>query len=235
MESAATKDLFTKSYGKEIINLENITREFTAGKNIKAVDNVNLKVYQGDYISITGTSGSGKSTLLNIIGLLDVPTFGKYEIDGVNVSTLTDDERSYCRSCKIGFVFQDFHLISTRTALENVAMGLLYRGLGADERIKKAKLVIRKVGLDERSNALPQTMSGGEKQRIAIARALVNEPSILLCDEPTGSLDSQTTDEILSLLEDLNGAGSTIINVTHDLQASSRAKKQIKIQDGRIL
>jgi macrolide transport system ATP-binding/permease protein len=220
---------------KPIIKLHKICREFDTGQKVMAVNSVNLEVFSGDYISVTGVSGSGKSTLLNILGMLDVATSGKYLIDGVNVTELSDDERSFYRAEKIGFVFQDFHLISTRSALENVALGLLYKGLGLSQRLELASEMIGRVNLSGRAEALPSTMSGGERQRVAIARALVNQPSIMLCDEPTGSLDSKNTLDILRVLDELNASGVTIINVTHDIVASKRATRQIHIKDGVLI
>jgi putative ABC transport system ATP-binding protein len=199
---------------------------------VHALRPTDLVVGSGEYTSIVGPSGSGKSTFLNILGLLDRPTGGRYELDGLDVSELADSERTALRARRIGFVFQAFHLLSYRTALENVALALLYTGTPRRRRITLASSALDRVGLAERMHATPMTLSGGEKQRVAIARALVAEPSLLLCDEPTGNLDSATSAKVLELIGELNHDGITVVLITHDLRVAERAGRTIAIVDG---
>jgi putative ABC transport system ATP-binding protein len=199
-----------------------------------ALRGVTLCVEDGELLSIVGPSGSGKSTLLQIMGTLDRPTSGSVVIDGYDVATASEAELAALRAQRIGFIFQRFFLLDAATALDNVCDGLLYMGIPAEERRERAAEALRQVGLAERIMASPSTLSGGERQRVAIARALVAEPAIILADEPTGNLDSHTSEEIIELLAELNGAGSTIIVVTHDLEVAAAMPRQVSVRDGEI-
>ena len=200
----------------------------------EALRGVTLCVEHGELLSIVGPSGSGKSTLLQIMGTLDRPTSGSVVIDGYDVATASEAELAALRAQRIGFIFQRFFLLDAATALDNVCDGLLYMGIPAEERRERAADALRQVGLAERIMAAPSTLSGGERQRVAIARALVAEPAIILADEPTGNLDSRTSEEIIDLLAELNAAGSTIIVVTHDLEVAAAMPRQVSVRDGEI-
>lgn len=208
-------------------------------EEIHALNDVSIKIHEGELTSIVGASGSGKSTMMNIIGLLDLPTQGQYLLDGINTTSMNDDALSHYRNQKIGFVFQSFHLLPRSSALKNVEMPMQYasaynKNLN-DEIIRKMALeTLDKVGLSSRVHHLPNELSGGQRQRVAIARALVNNPKILLADEPTGALDSKTSDEILNLFEDLNKQGVTVIIVTHDNNVAKRCKRILRMSDGFI-
>jgi putative ABC transport system ATP-binding protein len=202
---------------------------------VKALDNVNLEIYKGDYLAVMGASGSGKSTAMNIIGCLDRPSQGVYKLNGTPVENLSDDELAELRNQKLGFVFQQFHLLSDATALENVLLPMIYAGVDPIEREKRAKNALDKVGLSERVNNRPNQLSGGQQQRVAIARAIINNPAILLADEPTGALDSKTTEDVLDLFDKLHESGITIVLVTHEDEVASRAKKIAKFKDGKII
>lgn len=219
-----------------VIDLDGVERTFPGSPPVRALRPCALRVFPGDYLTIVGPSGSGKSTLLNLLGLLDRPTSGSYLLEGVDTSTLTEDQRTALRGRRLGFVFQSFHLVDHRTATENVMLGLLYRNLPARERRDRARSALEQVGLERRLDALPTTMSGGERQRVAIARALAGHPAVLLCDEPTGNLDQRVGAEVASLFEKLNAeTGVTLVVVTHDPIMARRARRNIKLVDGGVV
>lgn len=224
-----------------LIELTNIHKHFKMGdEDIHALNAVNVTIKEGEFTSIVGTSGSGKSTLMNIIGLLDLPSDGQYILDGINTTQMSDDELSKYRNQKIGFVFQSFNLLPKSNALKNVEMPMQYASAYNDELtdsvIRKMALeTLDKVGLSQRVHHLPNELSGGQRQRVAIARALVNNPKILLADEPTGALDSKTSEEILNLFAELNKQGVTVIIVTHDNKVASRCSRILRMSDGMIV
>ena len=221
---------------KKVASLEKISK--TYGKDnltVKALDSINLEIYKGDYLAVMGASGSGKSTAMNIIGCLDRPTQGIYKLNGKPVENLSDDELAELRNKKLGFVFQQFHLLSDATALENVLLPMIYAGVNPTEREERAKNALEKVGLSDRFHNRPNQLSGGQQQRVAIARAIINNPSLLLADEPTGALDSKTTEDVLDLFDKLHESGITIVLVTHEDEVASRAKKIARFKDGKIV
>ncbi len=221
---------------KKVATLEKVSKMY--GKDeliVKALDNVNLEIYKGDYLAVMGASGSGKSTAMNIIGCLDRPSQGVYKLNGTPVEKLSDDELAELRNQKLGFVFQQFHLLSDATALENVLLPMIYAGVDPIEREKRARNALDKVGLSERVDNRPNQLSGGQQQRVAIARAIINNPAILLADEPTGALDSKTTEDVLDLFDKLHASGITIVLVTHEDEVANRAKKIAKFKDGKII
>jgi putative ABC transport system ATP-binding protein len=219
-----------------VIELVDIARYYQMGdEKIAALDGVSFAVTSGEMVAIVGSSGSGKSTLLNILGCLDTPSSGAYRLDGKDVQDLSDDERAYARNRKIGFVFQSFQLLHRATAQKNVALPLVYRGIPARERSARAAKALDKVGLGARMGHKPYQLSGGQRQRTAIARALVTEPSLLLCDEPTGNLDSTTSEEIMALFHQLHAEGNTILIVTHEPKIAARCPRAIRIADGKIV
>ena len=224
-----------KTKAKTVISLKNISKVYEGPPPVKAVDNISLDIKEGDLVSIVGQSGSGKSTLLNMIGLLDSLTEGAIEIEGQDVSVMSDNELSKFRGEKIGFIFQSFFLLPGLTAQENVAEGLLYQGIKREERLKRAKKVLQDVGLGDRLEHLPKELSGGEQQRVAVARALVQNPAFVLADEQTGNLDKQSGDNILSILKELNKQGKTIIMITHNQDHAKKFKKVVKLVDGRVV
>ncbi|MGG3989837.1 ABC transporter ATP-binding protein [Bacillus smithii] len=218
-----------------IIRMENITKSYSlGGEVVHALRGVSLQIGKGDFLAIVGPSGSGKSTLMNIIGCLDRPDEGRYILDGKEIDKMIDSELATVRNEKIGFVFQNFHLLAKLTALENVELPLLYRGVKSKERQKIAYEYLEKVGLKDRARHLPNQLSGGQQQRVAIARALVGAPPILLADEPTGALDSKTSKEIIQLMKQLNEQGHTILLITHDWEVANEAKRIVRIQDGQL-
>lgn len=218
-----------------MIELGDLCRDFQVGDQVvHALDHVELRIPAGEYLSIMGPSGSGKSTLLNILGLLDTPTSGTYSLDGINTSTMNDDQLASTRQQKIGFVFQSFHLVSRMNAFENVELPMVLSGMPAAERRDKGHTALEKVGLTERLNHRPDQLSGGERQRVAIARAIVMEPVLLLADEPTGNLDSVSGKEVIDIMEGLNSNGLTLMLVTHDPAVGRRAARRLIMEDGRI-
>ena len=221
---------------KKVATLEKVSKTYGKGDLIvKALDNVNLEIYKGDYLAVMGASGSGKSTAMNIIGCLDRPSKGVYKLNGIPVENLSDDELAELRNQKLGFVFQQFHLLSDATAIENVLLPMIYAGINPFEREERAKNALEKVGLSERINNRPNQLSGGQQQRVAIARAIINNPALLLADEPTGALDSKTTKDVLDLFDKLHQSGITIVLVTHEDEVASRAKKIARFKDGKII
>ena len=218
-----------------IINVKDIKKSYIVGtQEVHALRGINLSVEKGEFMSIMGPSGSGKTTLMNIIGCLDTPTSGEYELNGNQVSQLNDDELARIRNKEIGFVFQSFNLLAKNSTLNNVMLPLKYAGFGKSEAIKKSKEVINKVGLSDRLNHSPAELSGGQQQRVAIARALVNNPSIIFADEPTGNLDSKTGKEVMTLFKELNDTGQTIILITHEESVAKQSNRIITIKDGLI-
>jgi putative ABC transport system ATP-binding protein len=215
-----------------VIELRGLTRTYSGSPPVQALRPADLVIESGDYVAVMGPSGSGKSTLLHLLGLLDTPTKGSYLLDGLDTSALDDKERSALRGRRIGFVFQAFHLMPYRTALENVLLAQLYNRTPRPDRLADAIGALDAVGLGHRLDAVPTTLSGGECQRVAIARALVNRPSLLLCDEPTGNLDSQNAAALMELLDQLNADGFTIVVITHDAGVAAHASRTIAISDG---
>ena len=219
----------------EVIRIENLTRFYTIGEEtVRALNGINLSIQKNEYVALMGPSGSGKSTLMNIIGCLDTPTSGEYYLNGPNVAQLSDSELAAIRNKEIGFVFQTFNLLPRLTALQNVALPLVYAGIPEAERLKKAKEVLEQVGLGDRIKHRPNELSGGQRQRVAVARALVNHPSIILADEPTGNLDTKTSEEIMQLLDIIHQAGNTIVLVTHEEDIALHAKRVVRMRDGIV-
>jgi len=217
-----------------VVNLIDIERTFPGTPPVRALRDANLEIAANDYLAIVGPSGSGKSTLLHLLGLLDTPTSGSYILDGVDTARLTDIERAGMRAERIGFVFQAFHLLPHRSALENVMLADIHRRGGRSDRKQRATEALERVGLGHRVEAYPTTLSGGESQRVAVARALMGQPSLLLADEPTGNLDSATSDAILELFDGLHQAGLTLVVITHNDHVSARAQRQVRIRDGEL-
>jgi putative ABC transport system ATP-binding protein len=215
-----------------VIGLHGLARTYPGPPPVRALSSADLVIDPGDYVAVMGPSGSGKSTLLHLLGLLDSPTAGRYLLDGLDASALGDKDRSALRGRRIGFVFQAFHLLPYRTALENVMLAELYNSTPRGGRVQAAIDALEAVGLGHRLDALSTTLSGGECQRVAIARALVNRPSLMLCDEPTGNLDSQNAAALMELLDRLNAAGFTIVLITHDAKVAAHASRKIAISDG---
>ncbi|ADK14872.1 ABC transporter ATP-binding protein [Clostridium ljungdahlii] len=219
-----------------IIKLENLVKIYDTGAvKLKALKEINLEIEKTEYVAIMGASGSGKSTLMNVLGCLDKLTDGKYYLDGVDISSLDDNSLADIRNKKIGFVFQAFNLLPKLTAIANVELPMMYAGVSKREREKKAKWALDRVGLSHRLHHKPNEMSGGQKQRVAIARALVNDPSIILADEPTGNLDSISSEEIMEIFQQLNDEGVTIVMVTHELDIAMHTKRTIVFKDGAII
>ena len=217
-----------------VVAVEGLSRVFPGPPKVIALAPCSFTIGRGEMVAITGPSGSGKTTLLSLLGLLDAPTAGSYRLDGLDVAALSDDERAAARARRIGFVFQAFHLIGYRSVIDNVELGLLYHGAGARERRRAAVEVVERVGLAGRADALCSHLSGGEKQRVAIARTLVRRPALVLCDEPTGNLDTANSDSILAVLDELHREGLTIVVITHDPTVAARAGRNLLIRDGQL-
>jgi|UniRef100_A0A7C3HQV8 putative ABC transport system ATP-binding protein len=222
-----------------VVEMRGVTKVYCSGSStrtveVRALSGVDLTIYPGEYVALMGPSGSGKSTLMHIIGLLDTPTEGEYRLGGEPVRGLSEAQLARIRNQRVGFVFQAFFLLPRLTALHNVALPLVYRGLPVAERLKRAREALEAVGLGDRLDHLPSELSGGQKQRVAIARALVQEPDLLLADEPTGNLDSRSSDEILALFDMLHRQGKTIVVVTHEPDVGARAQRIVRLRDGRV-
>ena len=219
-----------------LIKVQDMCKVYNPGENeVRALDHVNLEIERGEFVAIIGHSGSGKSTLMNMLGCLDIPTSGSYFLNGKDVSAMKDNQLSEIRNQEIGFIFQGFNLIQNLTAVENVTLPLIYRGVGKKERNELALNALEKVGLSHRLEHRPAQMSGGQQQRVAIARAIAQAPPIILADEPTGNLDSNSTKEIMQILRELHGEGRTVILITHDNEIAEQADRVIKISDGKIV
>jgi putative ABC transport system ATP-binding protein len=220
---------------EQVITIKDVKKIYQVGfQEVNALAGINLSIHKNEYVAIMGPSGSGKSTLMNIIGCLDTPSLGEYWLNGSDVSRLEDEALAAIRNKEIGFIFQTFNLLPRYNAIENVAVPLIYAGISRQERITLAKAALTQVGLHDRMDHKPNEMSGGQRQRVAIARALVNSPSIILADEPTGNLDSKTSEEIMRLLGDLHRKGNTIVLVTHEEEIALNAKRIVRLRDGII-
>ena len=218
-----------------LIHIENMKKIYNPGENeVRALDGIDLDIEKGDLVAIVGHSGSGKSTLMNMLGCLDTPTSGKYVLDGQDVASMTDNQLADVRNKEIGFIFQGFNLISNLDAVGNVELPLVYRGVSKNERKQLAMEALKSVGLEERMKHKPNEMSGGQQQRVAVARAVAAKPPIILADEPTGNLDTKSTQEIMEILKELHRSGRTVIIITHDEEIASQAHRVIRILDGRI-
>jgi putative ABC transport system ATP-binding protein len=219
-----------------MIEILNVTKIYKGGDvETQALDNISFKIQDGEFVAITGPSGSGKSTLMHILGALDVPTSGKYILNGKNVENLSEDTLTDIRNKEIGFIFQSYNLLPRISVLRNVMLPMSFAGIPKEERIRKAKELLKTVGLEDKLNSAPNQLSGGQKQRVAIARALTMQPSILLADEPTGNLPTNQSNEIINLFEDLNNKGHTVIVITHNDEIAKRAKRIITLVDGKII
>jgi len=218
-----------------LITIKDIGRKYVIGSEvIHALKSVSLSINKGEFVALMGPSGSGKSTLMNILGCLDTPTHGEYILNGINVSHMTDNELAEVRNSEIGFVFQTFNLLPRNSALDNVALPLIYSGVNKQDRMERAKKALENVGLGNRIDHRPNELSGGQRQRVAVARALINNPSIILADEPTGNLDTKTSIEIMGLIEDIHSKGNTIILVTHEEDIAQHAHRIVRMRDGLI-
>ncbi len=219
-----------------LVEVRNMYKIYNPGENeVRAIDGISLTIEKGEFVAIIGQSGSGKSTLMNMLGLLDVPTSGTYLLDGIDTANMEDDELSEIRNKEIGFIFQGFNLIPSLTAVENVELPLVYRGMKKEERNKLALEALDRVGLSHRLDHLPKQMSGGQQQRVAIARAVAARPPVILADEPTGNLDSHSGVEVMKILHELHEEGRTVILITHDNEIAKEAQRVIRIQDGQIV
>ena len=221
---------------KPLIEFKNVYKIYYMGDNeVHAVDGVTMQIHKGEFVAIVGQSGSGKSTCMNIIGCLDVPTAGRYFLDGTDVGSLNDNQLAVIRNKMLGFIFQQYNLLPKLNVLENVELSMMYAGTPKELRIERAKKALDRVGLSDKLKNVPSQLSGGQQQRVSIARALAGNPSVILADEPTGALDSRTGKEVLRLLQELNGEGNTIILITHDNSIASAAQRIIRLHDGRII
>ena len=220
---------------QEIISIQDVYKIYQVGtQEVRALNGVDLGVKKNDYMALMGPSGSGKSTLMNLLGCLDSPTRGSYTLNNQEVSRLSDNDLAEIRNTEIGFVFQTFNLLPRYTAIENVALPLVYAGMSSQDREKRAKEVLTMVGLEDRMSHTPNELSGGQRQRVAVARALVNKPSIILADEPTGNLDSNTSHDIMQLFQEIHDQGNTVILVTHEEDIASHAHRVVRLRDGKI-
>jgi putative ABC transport system ATP-binding protein len=222
----------------DVIRIEDLTRVYQMGEvEVRALDGISLSIAPGEFVAVMGPSGSGKSTFMNIVGCLDRPTAGRYSLDGVDVSGLDRDERAEIRNRKIGFVFQSFNLLARTSALENVELPLIYSSNGhrAKDRVEKARRCLEIVGLAGREEHMPSQLSGGQQQRVAIARALINEPKLMLADEPTGNLDTKTSEEVMAVFQKLNGAGKTVVLITHEQDIAEFARRVVVFRDGKVV
>ena len=220
-----------------LVQLRNVYKIYGEGleSEVRALDGVSLDIDRGEFVAVVGASGSGKSTMMNILGCLDIPTYGDYYLDGVDVKELSDRELSHIRNKQIGFIFQGFNLIAALSALENVELPLIYQGVGAARRRELAQAALERVGLGNRGRHKPAEMSGGQQQRVAIARAIATHPPIIMADEPTGALDSKTGREVLGFLQQLNKEGTTVILITHDNSIAATAPRMVRLTDGKIV
>ncbi|HJQ96897.1 MAG TPA: ABC transporter ATP-binding protein [Candidatus Polarisedimenticolaceae bacterium] len=221
-----------------MIDIKDLVKVYTLGEvEVRALDGVSLSIAAGEFVAIMGPSGSGKSTLMNLLGCLDRPTSGRYILDGIDVSAMNSDSRAEVRNAKIGFVFQSFNLLARTSALENVELPLLYghEGLLSGERDKRARNALERVGLTGREHHTPSQLSGGQQQRVAIARALITDPAILLADEPTGNLDTKTSEDVMSIFQELNDQGKTVLLITHEADIARFAKRTVVLRDGKIV
>jgi putative ABC transport system ATP-binding protein len=226
------------SAAADVIRIEDLTRVYQMGEvEVRALDGISLSIAPGEFVAVMGPSGSGKSTFMNIVGCLDRPTAGRYFLDGVDVSELGRDQRAEIRNGKIGFVFQSFNLLSRTSALENVELPLIYssNGHSGKDRMKMARQCLETVGLSGREDHVPSQLSGGQQQRVAIARALINEPKLMLADEPTGNLDTKTSDEVMAVFQKLNEAGKTVVLITHEPDIARYAKRVVVFRDGKLV
>jgi putative ABC transport system ATP-binding protein len=221
---------------RPVIQLDRVERVYPISDEVtvRALDGVSLRIDRGEFVAIMGSSGSGKSTLMNIVGCLDLPTAGRYLLDGVDVREIPEDDLADLRSRKIGFVFQSFNLVARTTALANVELPLAYAGVGRRERRDLATAALAAVGMEGRLTHQPSELSGGQQQRVAVARAIVTNPALILADEPTGNLDSRATDEVLEIFERLNGEGRTVVVITHETDVAARTRRTVQLADGRV-
>ena len=222
---------------RPVIEVQDVERVYRLGEDVevRALAGVSLRIARGEFVAIMGSSGSGKSTLMHILGCLDAPTGGRYLLDGVDVRDISEDDLADLRNRKIGFVFQSFNLVARTTALANVELPLAYAGLGRRERRARAVAALAAVGMEDRAHHLPSELSGGQQQRAAVARAIVTDPAIVLADEPTGNLDSRSTEEILAVFARLNAEGRTVVLITHEGDVAARARRVVRLGDGRVL
>jgi putative ABC transport system ATP-binding protein len=220
-----------------LIDIKNIYKIYNEGKEseVRALDGVSLQIDRGEFVSIIGQSGSGKSTLMNILGCLDIPTYGDYHLDGTDITELTDKQLAHLRNKQIGFIFQGYNLIPALNARENVELPLIYQGLGMDQRYDRAMEALARVGMEDRADHRPAEMSGGQQQRVAIARAIATHPPVIMADEPTGALDSKTGRHVLEILHTLHEEGSTVILITHDNGIAATAERIVRLSDGHIV
>jgi len=225
-----------QSFHPVVAELRDVEKVYGSGEaEVHALDGLNLRVGRGDFLAVMGASGSGKSTAMNILGCLDRPTKGSYKLNGISVETLDDDALAGLRNRQLGFVFQQFHLLPQLTALENVMLPMIYAGIPPDQRRERARVALERVGLAQRLHNRPNQLSGGQQQRVAIARAIINTPTLLLADEPTGALDSRTTQEVLAIFDELHRSGITLVLVTHEDDVAARAEHVVHFRDGRLI